>query len=69
MSILSNLMIISLSILCVCSFNYQRSENDKMCKIKGGILCVKDELMIIATIAQGIARKSIEIEKDVRRNL
>ncbi len=36
-----------------------------MCKSHGGILCVKEQLTIIATIAKGIARKSIEIETDV----
>ncbi len=54
-----------LSIACVFASSQQRSENDGMCKFNGGILCVKDELMIIAKIAHGITSKSIEIETDV----
>jgi hypothetical protein len=66
MSILSNLMLTFLSILCVSSFNPRQLENDIKCNVKGGILCTKDELMIIATIAQGIVRAATEIEKKVK---
>ncbi len=54
-----------LSIACIIASSQQQSENDNMCKSHGGILCVKEQLTIIATIAKGIARKSIEIETDV----
>jgi hypothetical protein len=54
-----------LSIVCIIASSQQQSENDHMCKTNGGILCVKEQLTIIATIAKGIARKSIEIETDV----
>jgi len=67
MAIFSSLILISLSIVCVLSFNYKRLENDHMCYVHGGILCVKDELKIIAIIAKGIAHKLNELEKKVRR--
>ena len=62
---LSSLILTSFSILCVSSFNLRQIGNDNMCKVKGGILCVKDELMIIATTAKGIARTANEIEQHV----
>jgi hypothetical protein len=65
MSVLSSLMLIFSSILFVSSFNLRQIENDNMCKVKGGILCVKDELMIIATTAKGIARTANDIEQNV----
>jgi len=65
MAVYSSLMLISLLIVCTFSFNYPRLANDQICKIKGGLLCVKDELIIIATIAKGIARKLNETEKNV----
>jgi hypothetical protein len=46
----------------------QQSDHDINCRAKGGILCIKEELDIIATIADGIVRKSMEIEKQVCRN-
>jgi len=67
MAIFSSLILISLSIVCVLSFNYKRLENDHMCYVHGGILCVKDELKIIATIAKDITYKLNELEKKVRR--
>jgi hypothetical protein len=65
MSVLSSLMFLVLSLVCVFSMSQKRSQNDNMCKVTGGILCVKDQLMIIATIAKGIAHASIEIETNV----
>ena len=62
---LSSLLPIFLSIFCVFSLPKQRSNHDNMCVGKGGVLCVKDELRIIATIAQGIARTAMEVEKHV----
>lgn len=68
MFIISILMLNFLSILCVCSLLDQQSDHDINCRAKGGILCIKEELDIIATIADGIVRKSMEIEKQVCRN-
>lgn len=68
MATFSSLLVISLLIVCVFSFNHQRLENDHMCSIKGGVLCVKDELIIIQNTAEDIESKSIEIEKHVRIN-
>jgi len=68
MAIYSSLMLIFLLIVCTYSFNSQRLGNDQ-CKIKGGLLCVKDELKIIETIANGISRKLNEIEKTVNEKI
>lgn len=68
MAVFSSLMLIFLLIVCTFSFTYRRSENDLTCNLKGGILCVKDELVIIATIANGIVRKLNETEKYVNIN-
>lgn len=68
MNILSSLMLISLSIAYVFSFNHQRLENDHMCQITSGILCVPDELKIIAAFAEGILNKANEIEAKVGIN-
>jgi hypothetical protein len=65
MSILPTLIFTLLFIFIASSFNLQRLENDNMCKLTSGILCVKDELMIIATVAKSIAHTSSEIEKYV----
>jgi len=65
MFVVSSMIFRLLSIVCIIASSQQQSGNDNMCKTNGGILCVKEQLTIIATIAKGIARKSIEIETDV----
>ncbi len=62
---ISSFMFTCLSILCVCSMPSQRPVHDITCSVKGGILCMLDELKIVQTVADGIARKSMEIEKHV----
>jgi hypothetical protein len=47
----------------------QRTVHDITCSAKGGILCMLDELKIVKTVAEGIARKSMEIEKYVCKKL
>ncbi|CAF0795816.1 unnamed protein product [Rotaria sordida] len=64
---LSSLILILLSIVCVFPFTLQHSQNDNMCKTTGSILCIKEELKIIETIAKGIARASGEIEQTIEQ--
>jgi hypothetical protein len=47
----------------VLALNDQQAKSDDMCKIARDVLCVKDVLMIIATVARSINRTTNEIEK------
>ncbi|CAF1403244.1 unnamed protein product [Rotaria sp. Silwood1] len=67
MSTLSSLILVFLSIASVFSFTLRQSHNDNMCKTMGSILCIKEELAIIATVAKGIARASHEIEETIEQ--
>jgi len=59
--ILAMFMLIPISF--VLALNDQQAKSDDMCKITRDVLCVKDVLMIIATVARRINRTTNEIEK------
>ncbi len=74
MSLLSNmnilLMIVIVSILLVSgSMKKEQFQVDDMCKITENMLCVKDVLMIIATIAKSINHTANEIEKSIMKSV
>jgi hypothetical protein len=58
-------LIILISILFASGLDEQQSKNDGMCSIRRGVLCVKDVLMIIATVAKSLNRTANEIEKHI----
>lgn len=58
-------MLITLSIVCIFPTNTEQLENDRMCGMIHGILCMSDELKMIATVAQAITHKLDEIEDTV----
>ncbi|CAF0889625.1 unnamed protein product [Adineta steineri] len=64
MSILSNTVFILLVFSSTFSWSQQ---NDNICQINGGILCVKDELTIITTIAKGVKHISNKIERYIKQ--
>ncbi len=74
MSVLSNmnilLMIVIVSILLVSgSMKKEQFQVDDMCKITENMLCVKDVLMIIATVAKSINHTANEIEKSIMKSV
>lgn len=47
----------------------QQTKNDEMCKPLRSVLCVKDVLMIIATVVKSINRTANEIEKHILNHI
>ncbi len=58
-------MFMLIPISSVLALNDQQAKSDDMCKITRDVLCVKDVLMIIATVARRINRTTNEIEKHI----
>jgi hypothetical protein len=63
-------MIVIVSILLVSgSMKKEQFQVDDMCKITESMLCVKDVLMIIATVAKSINHTANEIEKSIMKSV
>ncbi|CAF3915614.1 unnamed protein product [Adineta steineri] len=45
----------------------QQSQNDNMCLMNDGILCIPDELKIMTTIAKGIRQTLLKIEQQIKQ--
>jgi hypothetical protein len=58
-------MFMLIPISSVLALNGQQAKSDDMCKITRDVLCVKDVLMIIATVARRINRTTNEIENHI----
>jgi hypothetical protein len=62
---MNTLLIIFTLILLVNGSHEEELKTDDLCKITRNVLCVKDVLMIIATVARSINRTANEIEKQI----
>lgn len=66
MNKLTSLVLGLLFMKYVTSFVPRQLHNDDMCKLTSSILCMKEELGIIRTVAQGVDREAKKIEESVR---
>jgi hypothetical protein len=69
MFITFNKNLLLLLILIIRASAEQQTTGDEMCKVPRGILCVKDVLMTIATVAKSINRTANEIEKHILNSI
>jgi hypothetical protein len=52
-------------VVFVSASDEEQSKGDDLCKMTRSVLCVKDVLMVIATVAKSINRTANEIEKSI----
>jgi hypothetical protein len=57
-----------MTIICINAADQHRTKTDDMCSTIRNVLCVKDVLMMIATVAKSINRTGNEIEKNILNN-
>jgi hypothetical protein len=63
------LLIIFISFLFASGSNAEELKTDGLCKITQDVLCVKDVLMLIATVTKSINQTAYEIEKQIVKKI